>query len=141
MGALSLTHKRCIAAHYKPAMSIKLACNNQSLLLQQGGQECDGKGKHTDTGIDPLSLFQLGFILISLENPYLILPCPTQQRWPRCQLCFRAEMCFKSCCRMVMCGATCQLMSILRQMGEAVVKKHGSFELEPGSNLPHKGMA
>ena len=73
--------------------------------------------------IDPLSLFQLNSILISLKHPRLVLPCPTQQCWPRCQLCFRTKMCFKSCCRMVMCCATCQPMSILRQMGEAVVKK------------------
>lgn len=53
----------------------------------------------------------------------LVQPCPTQQCWPRCQLCFRAKMCFKRCCRMVMCCATCQPTSILRQMGEAVVKK------------------
>lgn len=53
----------------------------------------------------------------------LVQPCPTQQCWPRCQLCFRAKMCFKCCCRMVMCCATCQPTSILRQMGEAVVKK------------------
>lgn len=84
---------------------------------------CCGRKVHRHRGIDPLSLFQLGSILISLQHPRLVLPCPTQQCWPRCQLCFRAKMCFKSCCRMVMCCATCQPVSILRQMGEAVVKK------------------
>lgn len=72
--------------------------------------------------------FHFNFALTSTFGP----PCPTQQRWPRCQLCFRAKMCFKSCCRMVMCCATCQPTSIPRQMGEAVVKKQAFLGYSQG---------
>lgn len=50
---------------------------------------------------------------------------------------FQYKKCFKSCCRMAMCSATCQPTRIPRPMGEPLVKNSGFFGVYSQSNPPH----
>lgn len=137
MWRLSHTHRGTFSPlFHKCIISSKLAYNNQSLLLLLSSDKgCIGNEKWRDITAYSRSTciiatrFHFNF---SVTSRFSVHPCPAQQSWPRCQLCFRAKMCFKSCCRMVMFCATCQPMSIPRQMGEAVVKKQPSLGLSQG---------